>query len=244
MSDNNKLPQTRLIVALVAICTLLIASTVNTYKIYNQNPAVIEDDLKSTKAQDNVFRIFIVTDGGGVGGGTGYLIKTEAQGVVVLTNKHICDGDPSEGIFILDQDGQQYMAKVRRKAKLTDLCLLETPDTFLNKYAGLTLAPPDTKLVTGQLLYVYGHPGLRKLTGSNGPFVNETWAPLFEEEHLDAKQLKIGRADIVIYPGSSGSPVLNEEGLVVGTIFAYEGRTNIALFIPLREIVEFLAGGM
>ncbi len=228
--------------ALIAVCFMLIGATKHAFdevKWFNAQSAIREQSLKQTHAKQNVFRI--TTDRGG---GTGYLIKDPRFGIVILTNKHICDMDPADEIFVLDQDDAVYYSKIRRKARLTDLCLIETPQELLTKYEGLSLAPDGTKLEYAETLYVYGHPGLRKLTGSSGPFVNESWVPRFSDDHIEAPTLRIGRSDIVIYPGSSGSPVLNKDGQVVGTVFGYEGQNHIALFVPLREMIEFLSGGM
>lgn len=228
--------------ALAIVCIALIGATYNaieTTKWFNARPEIRETELKSTRASDNVFRIF--TDNGG---GTGYLIQDWRFGIVLMTNKHICDSRPEQGLFLLDQDGVQYLSTVRRIAALTDLCLLETPHELLTKYGGLSLAQDAYRPNKNESLYVFGHPGLRKLTASHGPFVNESWIPGIYEGHIEAKTMKVGRADIVIYPGSSGSPVLNDRGEVIGTIFAFEGRNHIALYVPLREMVEFLSGGM
>lgn len=227
------------VVFLWLVCLLLIGFTVNTYRLYSHADVIKEQDLLPT-AEDNVFRIIAQSEYG-VGGGTAYAINTAEYGTLVITNEHICDMDPVDGVFLLDQDTKVWPTKVRRKGRLTDLCILEPPEDFVKKHKGLRLARTSTALVTGQILYVYGHPGLRKLTASSGAFVNETWIPTFGE-YLESKVILVDRADIAIFPGSSGSPVLNEDGLVVGTVFAYEGPSNIALIIPLRSMVDFLRG--
>ncbi len=226
-------------VALAVTCFLLIGATWNTFRYFNAQQEIVEQRL-NVEAKANVFRITVA----GRGGGTGFLIKDPRFGILIMTNKHICDMDPEDKIFVLDQDDVQYLSTVRRKAKQTDLCIIEPPQELLAKFGGLSLAPNGTKPEYGAPLFVYGHPGLRKLTSSSGPFINEAWVPRFSDDHIEAPTLKVARADIVIYPGSSGSPVLNEDGLVVGTIFGYEGRKHIALYVPLNEMIEFLSGGL
>jgi hypothetical protein len=232
-------PKRFTVYGLIVVALLLMGSAYNVNKYFNALPEVRESVMKQSHAATNVFRIY--ADGSG---GTGYLIQDWRFGIVVMTNRHICDIGPEAGIFVLDQDGIQYLSKVRRIAKLTDLCLLEPPQELLAKYGGLSLAPDAYRPESYETLFVYGHPGLRKLTSSSGPFVNESWIPRIGQDHIDAETMKVGRADIVIYPGSSGSPVLNSKGEVVGTVFAYEGRNHIALYVPLREMIEFLSGGM
>jgi S1-C subfamily serine protease len=210
---------------------------------FTTDPAVRERELKETHAKANVFRIRIA----GRGGGTGFLINDKAYGTVVLTNKHICDMDQDVPgtMFILDQNNRMYFSTVRRKATLTDLCIIEPPQEFLAKYGGLTLAEKGTEAQENETLFVYGHPNLRPLTASSGAFVNYSWIPAdWMQPTLMIPALFVGRADIVIQPGNSGSPVLNSDGEVVGIVFAHEGEKFIALFIPLENIRSFLEGGM
>lgn len=204
------------------------------------------DRLQEVFAEQNVFRVVAQTPFG-FGGGTGYLLNSPKYGIVVMTNKHICDMNPEGDIFLMDQDtGARYYTKTKRKGVRTDLCELETPTELLTKYRGLTMARYDRQLQPGEMLYVYGHPALRKLTASRGPFLNSSYSPLTEKEdsYLKADRINVSRADVAIYPGSSGSPVLDKNGLVVGTIFAYETDSHIGLFIPLQDMYQFLEGNM
>jgi V8-like Glu-specific endopeptidase len=47
-------------------------------------------------------------------------------------------------------------------------------------------------------------------------------------------------SSIQIYPGNSGSPVMNSSGDVVGIIFAGDNRTNYGSYVPVFKIREFL----
>jgi len=233
-------------VALAAVCFFLIGATYNAFKLVvrdnvNSHPSVKRDNMLSTHAKDNVFRIVVE----GEGGGTGFLVTHPIYGTIVLTNRHICDIDPTPGaIYVLDQDEKVYRSTVRRRADLTDLCIIEPPLEFLAKYGGLSLADRNWVPAQSEFLFVYGHPHLRKLTPVSGTFVNYSWVYADFIPNLTTKTLKVGRSDISIYPGNSGSPVLNYDGQVVGVVFAWEGQRMIALFIPLSSIYEFLEGGM
>lgn len=254
MQNTDNFLKTALGIVLLAMC----ASLYSAFHIMSQGkaeaqqdllaiyktPPVVQDRIEDRDAESNVFRVISETPYG-VGGGTGYLVHTEEYGTIFLTNKHICDMDPPSNIFVADQDdGTRYLTKIIRKAKKTDLCILETPPALAAKHHGLILAPPTRHLQYGEVLYVYGHPGLRKLTGSHGIFINETFAAITETErgYIDAEKIELGRVDVAIFPGSSGSPVLDQEGVVVGTIFAYEIDTHMGLLIPIKEMWQFLQG--
>jgi S1-C subfamily serine protease len=47
--------------------------------------------------------------------------------------------------------------------------------------------------------------------------------------------------NIVIFGGSSGSPVVDFFGRLVGVVFAGDNRTNYGYLVPIRYITDFLS---
>ncbi len=55
------------------------------------------------------------------------------------------------------------------------------------------------------------------------------------------RQLKSILTTLGIYPGNSGSPVVNKYGNLVGVVFAGNNQTNYGYVIPLKQVREFLS---
>jgi S1-C subfamily serine protease len=52
--------------------------------------------------------------------------------------------------------------------------------------------------------------------------------------------MNIGRIDILVAPGNSGSPLIDVAGGVVGVIFGYDLRDTNGLFVPQADLEQFL----
>jgi len=174
------------------------------------------------------------------GGGTGFLVEGADGQKVILTNHHVCEMNTVADWYVVSQGEQVFAAKLISMSKLADLCTLSVPKAIADTRRPYQLSP--TKPRTGDLLAVFGHPWLRPLSIAWGQFINETREPI---SMLIAgfgygDVVSIGRTDIQIYPGNSGSPIVDRTGQVVGIMFAYEGPGKAGLFVPTSDIKHFL----
>lgn len=193
-------------------------------------------------------------------GGTGFQVETP-QGEFVLTNGHVCnlmkDGIASAS-FHFDQenyDNIQFL-KVLKISEYSDLCLLEPMEGVPSLKLGSNKERLDNILVVG-------HPFLNPSTPSFGKILSEEWAEIWDpSKDLEAckgptyKVRKIPyfffiidacirtvhsyNTNAKIYPGNSGSPVVDFWGKVVGIVFAGNNTTNHGLFVPVDDIKAFL----
>lgn len=192
-------------------------------------------------------------------GGTGFVIETPNKGKVVITNAHVCKGGEKEGRVVLSGKALAHPVEmpILESRPEEDLCVVEAPH-FL-KPLKLGKAPVD-----GQHVSVLGFPFLRPLTLTEGyirdlAYEVEFFTLLDETDCNKSNEKKktidtwFGKLEVcsasyisyemtvTIYPGNSGSPLLDDNGLVIGVAFATApgmGASNALRFTALQTILS------
>jgi S1-C subfamily serine protease len=196
------------------------------------------------------------------GGGTGFAIQGKSGKDYIMTNRHVCEVGV-DGMVRIQVPGRKktLMKRIIYKDTVHDLCLIDG-------VKGLAPISIGSDLVEGNLLYVVGHPGLRKLTTSVGEYIGRESVELIVEAETRAQcpgkvielspiqQFFMGvefvcirsyealATSAVIYGGNSGSPVVNKWGNLIGVAFAgstQQERDNyiVPLFYVKRLLNKF-----
>lgn len=159
-----------------------------------------------------------------VASGSGFVVRSDG---VVVTNLHVLQG--ADALALTLADGATYEdVSVLGVDEPNDLALLQVPvDVALS----LSLAGVDD-LQVGDPVYVLGNPLGMDFTFSDG--LLSARRGTFENEQL--------QITAPISEGSSGGPVMNARGEVVGVAAAYVvGGQNLNLAIPARHVADLLA---
>lgn len=192
-------------------------------------------------------------------GGTGFHVKAPSGLTYILTNAHVC-GLAEDGFMAVHRDhypDRQSMVMVIEVSKTADLCILSP----ITKVEGFDMADS----IDGyESIYSVGHPRLEANTLSKGHVtarrpialpidatpnecaarggISQKIITFFGIFDMCVKEFDSLLTSLVIYPGSSGSPVFNKSGEVVGVVFAGNMETNYGAIVPTDEVNAFLTG--
>ena len=202
------------------IITLILLSSVFfiPFSAYTHSPTASEIPVKSA-TERSVWKIQTPN-----GTGTGFFVDEK----LLVTNFHIIFDTIEENTIkdiSLSQEGNPSIfkiKKVRAISALHDLVLMET-DITLN-HLNLRDHPPKFS----EPLFVPAYAGAFKTINTIGNiFHKNNYFHAFPINSLDIQ-------------GASGAPILDEQGLVVGLVFA--GTYNILHAIKINHLEEFIAG--
>ena len=201
--------------------------------VYQQSvPAVAQ--IEVSQRRDEIFPFFQREQG------SAFLIDDEGR---FITNSHVVTGVTS--VTVILEGGERLRGEVSGMNLQNDLAIVRVDPT---RVRGLTPLPlGDSDLVEpGQLAIALGSPyGLQSsVTVGVVSGVNRT-LPSDIHHRIDG----MIQTDAAIFPGSSGGPLLNSRGEVVGvnTAVAESGGDTIGFAVPSNNITEFLermAGGI
>jgi S1-C subfamily serine protease len=196
---------------------------------------------------------------GSNGGGTGFHVTLPNGTVGILSNWHVCLAAVDGVMRATSEDGEITFVDVVRSSSKVDLCLLKSKGL-----APIPISTTDVK--TYDTVHTAGYPGLGTknavpATGDViGPKAVEIPLPPFRDascpgdlpavdylgmfgEKIRFCMLRMMVVDTTatIAPGASGSPVVNNQGELVGVINSTNGIANHGAMVPLASVKAFLA---
>jgi S1-C subfamily serine protease len=167
-----------------------------------------------------------------ISSGSGFLVTTGGH---VLTNRHVVDG---AGKIVIRVPGTKdtISAEVVAQDAERDLALLKVALPKAGWLQPLALRVGDLR--RGASVALFGYP-LGDALGANLKFTAGTISALPEESNNEMYLL-----DATVNPGSSGGPLCDQRGNVVGLVTAKTGGSTLqdsyGLAIPAAAIAQFL----
>jgi serine protease Do len=171
------------------------------------------------------------TDGGrnGARNWIGVIVRARDRGKVVLTNTHVIWGATEVRVELFG--GTVVQATVADDDATLDLATLRLPINALKDTPALTFGD-DERLQPGEPLVSIGSPAGIPHVVSVGVFSARGKKPGSQQNGPSTDCLF---TDPVLSPGTSGGPVLNLEGDVIGVNSGQAGQTSgLGVIIPAR----------
>lgn len=216
---------------------------------------IFGDNIHSNYLRESVGNeVVMITRMEGRGGGTGFHVKARSGKTYILTNSHICRAADDRGYVLVKGQNENHSMprKVIKHYTEHDLCVVEP----LPGHEGIEVAGSSH---IGEEAYIFGHPGLRPLTRSQGEIIGREQIKVGDRVNERGECDNGGEmrftffgpvcvftydAEVVsnpIYGGNSGSPVVDKFGHVIGVVFA--GNADLEHggdIVPLDYVQDFL----
>ena len=162
--------------------------------------------------------------------GSGFFINREGY---ILTNAHVIFNSVNIGV-VLSEGKKEYPAKIIGMDMLTDTALIKIEPDFIP-----TILPfgDSDKLQMGEMVLAMGNPlGFQHSVTSGLISAKERMAP-----HAGNRYTNFLQTDSAINPGSSGGPLVNLYGEVVGINTAIVAQAQLIGFaIPINTVKDIM----
>jgi S1-C subfamily serine protease len=168
-----------------------------------------------------------------VGTGTGFIVSKDKDGILIATNNHVIR-DGSTFAVKFESGAQVADVKIAKIDADHDLALLKTPSLG---DATPVLTMSQRTVVLGERVGAIGYPFVR----------GETPTMTFEDGGVTSVNVDMDGQNYIqtnanINPGSSGSPVIDACGVVVGVVVAVHTETQRTGFvIPVERLRTLVA---
>jgi S1-C subfamily serine protease len=168
----------------------------------------------------------VVTIMNDIGSGSGVLVSSDGY---ILTDAHVVGEDKQARVRW--SDGIETLGQVVRVAKNRDVAIIKT-----DPRDRAPLAIKRGPVTPGQRVYAIGSPTGQRFEGTVSSGV------ISADRVIDG--LRYIQSDTVVSHGSSGGPLLNERGEVIGLTdlgVQNDGPAGLNLFTPIGDAMDFLS---
>lgn len=176
----------------------------------------------STDSDIKAYKKAVVVIETGDSKGTGYSITEDGK---ILTNEHVVRGEDT--VTIAFPDHGLFKAHVKDLYPDIDMAVLQVSEVD-ESLPTLELAEQSNDFMYDDPIQFIGNPLSFSGIANEGTILDYTMLKDWNEE--------VVMIQAPVYRGNSGSPIINEDGKVIGTIFAtlnHSEHGKVGLFVPI-----------
>ena len=205
-------------------------------QVYNLSSIqfLIKNNILSSDAHIQQYKKAVVVIKSGDSKGTGFNIDPSG---IIVTNEHVINN--SRSYIVSFSNGKTFTANLIASDAAIDTAVLQIVSSeplALPSLPIATDAPQARK--PGDHIYVIGNPLFFRFIANEGAVTGYTGLPDWTKTVM--------MIDAPIYKGNSGSPVINEDGQVIGVVFATSNikingkNNNVGLAVPIEYVMPYL----
>jgi serine protease Do len=166
--------------------------------------------------------------------GSGVIIDEEGY---VLTNLHVVQR--ATKVWVQLSDGREFEARPIVGTTRTDVALLKLITPGRERFRAVKFARDDD-LLLGETVLALGNPFGLGGSVSRGILSSKNRRPPLENETLEIADWL--QTDAAVNPGSSGGPLINLRGELIGlSVAIYREGQGIGFAIPIKQVAEALS---
>lgn len=171
----------------------------------------------------------------------------------IVTNSHVCE-IAKNGVQLYvktNLNEQTHRVEILHRDRSNDLCITTVPKKLRSKGLTLGMQPHE-----GDSIYILGFPYGNRKTFVSGEWTGEKTITIlysYSKKECPGRFKNVisyfgkfttcyidilsGEITASIYPGNSGSAVVNNRGLVVGVVFAGSSNSTVSNYlVPVRKL--------
>lgn len=234
VKQTKKMGRSTRLVAWIMAGMLMFSTFAVIFEIYSIPAIEFLKTSASLSGQEDIkaYKKAVVEVKTNSGKGTGFTISSDGY---IITNEHVIE-DALTVTITFPNDGM-FKGEVVKSFPDIDLAILKVQGEDL-PYLELADSYEPSK---NEAIYFIGNPLYFSGIANEGEIIDYTLLSDWEEQVI--------MLDAPVYRGNSGSPVINEEGKVIGIIFATindDQYGRVGLFVPinlLQQQLDFLNYG-
>jgi len=156
-------------------------------------------------------------------GGTGFALTANGY---ICTNLHVVDG--ADSVYVQNSKGESFKVSIPFRDPQYDLAILKIEDEGFKSLSNLPYKIRNNNIGMGEQVYTLGFP-------KDDAVFGEGYVSSKTGHNGDTTQYQVS---ILVNPGNSGGPLLDNQGNVIGVVSAKEDQVDGATFAIKSKYVQ------